>query len=359
MTEQIDQMVNESGSEEVDVSNLSDTELDNLFEQQKSEDAQFNQPVKESSHEEGLQGLRHETSAEESTGSEERLRDVAESSGEDGREERSTEQVQQDDEQGESEGREVLSEKEQRSYKAALREERDLRKQMQQELAEQREASKKMSDAFQKLVDAADGKTAQPEPQIPSYEDDPIGHLNAKLEQANSKIDSLSKSTDQINTSVEQQKQFNDFMNSYQTKTQTFMAENTDYMDAYKHLVAEIKTDYELQGLSEAEAISAANQAELQLADQLMRQGKNPAETIYQMAQRRGYQRAQTQAAPVQDKVAKQAANMDRVERGMKASRSISTKGVSPNNRMSLEEIASLSDDEFDQVDWSKVLQMG
>ena len=247
------------------------------------------------------------------------------------------------------------NERHQQSYKIALKEERQRRQEVQQELADAREASKKMTEAFNKLVEAADKPTAQ-QPQIPDYEEDPIGHLNAKLEMANQKIEGLSKSDQQSQQAQIEQNNMKRFMGDYNEQSREFESENPDYGDAYKHLVGEIRDDYMAQGLTKRQAIDAANNDEMMLAAQQMTNKMNPAKVIYEMAKRRGYRaegKSQSQVKPnAIDK-------MERLERGVKASRSINNKGVSPNDRMTLEEIAELDDGDFDKLDWNRVLNMG
>ena len=108
---------------------------------------------------------------------------------------------------------------------------------------------------------------------------------------------------------------------------------------------------------SRPQAAQAVARDEIQLVSQQMSNNINPAETIYNLAKRRGYS---SEPAKASDQTAKSGMDkLNRMERGVKASRSMNGKGVSPNNRLTLEEIAELPDDEFDNFDWAKVLQLG
>lgn len=346
-----DVVFNEMGKQ---AESMSNEEMDNFFKEAQQDEANYREePITDDqgeSHEQQREELQRREDATEGDEGRELERDAAESSGEDGREEYLDKQVQTD---GPS-----SDERHQQSYKVALKEERQLRQQMQQELQEQREAAKKMSEAFSKLVEAADPSKQQPP--IPSFEEDPIGHLNAKLEMANQRIEGLSKTEQQIIRDRTEQQESQQFMSRYQAKAAEFARLQPDFVPAYQHLVKELHQDYMAQGLTETEANQRLLRDELALADQQMKSNRNPAEVMYELAKRRGYVPANAQRADQpKDDLRKKVDNLERMERGIKASRSINSKGVSPNSRLTLEEIADLNDDDFDKVDWNQVLQMG
>ncbi len=334
------------------VSSLSDSQIDTYFDQMKNEPNQVNQETDNAERNDVTRGEEHPIREDEDS-SERDGRDATERSGEDGREERDPDEVPPNDD----------SNRHERNYKAALKEEREKRKLTQQELVEARENVKKMTAAFEKMVSVQETKLSEPQqPQIPSMEDDPIGHLTARLEEASKKINDLSQSNEKIITSTQQQKEMQQFMNDYSGQTQRFTQDQPDYANAHAFLRNELKQDYVLQGLTEDQAEQAINNQEIVLAAQQMTQRNNPAKVIYEMAKRRGYD-SDAKSSNAKSNVNQNNENnidkMDRLERGSKASRSITNKGVSSNSRMTLEEIASLSEDDFDKMDWNKVLQMG
>lgn len=350
MTDNDTQIIAHEGDH--DIENMSNEDMENFFKEAQAEEANLNQPTDEGTNDEGLLS-RSDVQGSEQSGR--RTEQDAESSSEDGREEHQNQQMQ-DDEPAErsEERREVLSDEE-RSYKAAMREERELRRQLQQELAEQREAARKMSEAVSKLVDP--DSPSEQSPQIPSYDEDPLGNLNAKLELANKKIESLSKADEQMMASQKQQQEFNDFMGKYRDQATQFASQTPDFVEAYAHLVKEVQADYMAQGLTAHEAQQAALNMEIDIAKRQMGRNENPAKVLYDMAKRRGYQGQAAEKAP-QPSGKKTPVDLDRMERGVKASRSINSKGIDQNNRMTLEEISELDDDAFEDA-WDKVLQMG
>lgn len=349
MSEKVDVMSYESAAKEVE--SMTNEQMDNFFNEAKQAESNY-QPEKEAHHEEtNEQETKQYSGTDESTMGDERQRHAERSGSEDGREEYSDQQVQEsesDTDGQRNEGQKLLSEQEERSYKAALKEERELRKQIQQELAEQREAAKKMSEAVEKLVL---GKPQSDEVQIPSYDEDPLGHLNAKLEMANKRIEQLSnfekQSTENATQSARQQR----LMADYQSNAMAFAKDNPDFGQAYQYLVTEMHKDFMAQGYSDQEARDAVVRNEMQLAESQMSRRENPAKVIYELAKRRGYQQ-QPQKAP-QNNLQENKEKVDRVERGIKASRSLNGKGESPRNHVpTLEELNEMSDKEFDQFDW-------
>ena len=158
--------------------------------------------------------------------------------------------------------------------------------------------------------------------------------------------------------SQKQQQEFNDFMGNYRSHATQFAQEHPDFQEAYQHLVKDVQEEYIAQGMTAKEAENAALNMELSLAKRQLDNNQNPAKVLYDLAKRRGYGKQNTQQTQAQPSNKKTPADLDRMERGIKASRSINGKGIDQNNRMTLEEISELDDDAFDDA-WDKVLQMG
>lgn len=334
----------------VDVHSLSDAEFDNMFNAQRQDsetltDSQEVSNAEEASRESG----RNELSVQESSERSQLPANAAESSGEDGREVRESGEESADDESAETE-RHVTS------YKAALKEERQRRQEQAQQLAELREQNKKMAEAFNKLVEVADSPRTTDQKPIPAYEEDPIGHLNAKIEALQRQNEELSKATNETRQQALDRQKYELFQQDYAAKTRQYSSSVPDYDAAKTHLIEAIKQDYIVQGLTEEQADKQARNDEITFAATQMSQGKNPAEIIYEMSKRRGYQSTAAKATAPKNN---DADKISRMEKGIKASRSLNGKGESPHHRMTLEEIALLSDDDFEKVNWNDVLAMG
>lgn len=323
---------------------MTNDDMENFFKEAQAEEVNHNNPTnsQEATNEEkSSEKLQHKQSTDGQSESGEQPVEDAELSSEEGREEHSDNKLPSD-------------ERHQQSYKVALKEERVRRQEMQREAQELREANKKMSEAFSKLVSAADEEVKPP---MPDYDDDPIGHMKAKLDEANQRIEGLTRTEGQIKQGQQDEQNMNQFMNQYTAKANEFAQDNPDFTQAYNHLVTELRDDYVAQGMTPEAAAQRLQQEELRMAGEQMRDGRNPAETLYAMAKRRGYS-AKQESAPA-DKASKGREDMQRMERGRKASVSLNNKGVEPNTRMSLEEIANLSDDnDFDNA-WDDVLKQG
>lgn len=144
----------------------------------------------------------------------------------------------------------------------------------------------------------------------PDYVADPKGYVDAKvkgaLEQLNAeKLAPLTEQVEKSGKTAEQaaaESQFQRFMGDLASSEQVFIQSTPDYYDALGHLrtirFAELQIAH--PDATQEQIANAVRQEELQMAAQLMRQGRNPHDVAYQIAKARGYTaKAAAPAAPV------------------------------------------------------------
>lgn len=206
---------------------------------------------------------------------------------------------------------------------------------------EAREEAKAARQVLERLV-AIQERQAQPQgkadtPAIPDLETDPVGHFKAKYE-------ALERTVQQVQQPFQQQAQRQQFIAAYASKASEFKAETPDFDAAYSHAQGALANLAGFYGISPADA-------EIQLAEAAMRQGKNPGQAIYEFAKANGY--TGQKAAPEQ----KAAPDLSAVARGQEAARGrggLPSAGgeltVEALAKMSFKEIAKIPSEKLDRI---------
>ena len=238
--------------------------------------------------------------------------------------------------------------------KAALYEERQRRKEATERSREWErrylEDMKKAQDRLETLYRNAQQQNApvqQPRaPQVPSLEEDPIGHFKAQTEMLQRKLEEQEAWRKSQEQRTQQTSQVQQIAQDIQRQEAEFAKAKPDYFQAHEHLqnawVAEAKAmgipDHEIP-----EAIRARSIETVQIATRL---GRNPAEVAYQRAQALGYKGPQSTPAaqPAQQK----GPDLDRIAKGMATAKSPSAAAGAPAaNLQSIEAILAMPEEEF------------
>lgn len=275
------------------------------------------------------EAVEEETAPEEETPEEE---PVAES--EESVEEETTEEVEQEE----------TAEPEEKPSRTvpigALHEEREKRRQLQAKI-EQMEAT------FQKMVERVGQQQPQqqlpvaPEPQIPAYDEDPVAHLKARIDQ----LTQLSTGTHQ---QIQQQHAMSKFVEALGTLENQIRTTTSDYDAAIDF--AKRSRDAELAALGYAPEARAEmmRQEILGTAAYCMQRGQNPAEAFYNYAKVRGWQG--TNGAPKPAPAPVQAARkLATVAKAQGAGKALPRGGSAPPAVRSLEDLATMEDKDFDK----------
>lgn len=225
---------------------------------------------------------------------------------------------------------------------AALHEERERRKELQQQVQAQAEKQARLDERFN-LIQQRIADATKPAP----IEETPIDQLQ--------RIDAEQK---RIVQATEQQNYVNQVMNTATAKAREFAVEKTDYFDAQNHLMLSRRAELTAMGLPPAQVEATINNDYLQVADQALRQGKNPAAVIYDIATHRGYRKADPVPAgkTTAELAAEKAATL---AKGAAAAGSLSNAGGAPARAgASLESILAMSEKDIAALDMDKLAAM-
>jgi hypothetical protein len=253
----------------------------------------------------------------------------------------------QDDEGGEATHQEPPEEKESReaeidrNLKAALSEERNLRKEIQRDKQILLEKTQKMEEAFQRFVDAQ-----TPAYRAPSFDEDPLAALHHKTQQHEQAVQQLYQNEYQKQQQAEFQSRRDAFINQYAESARQFSKNNPDFSEAYQFLVGSQINEHKIAGYTDEQAKQLLIDDELGIAATAFQAGVNPAERIYALAKARGY-------------TPKQGGNkLEQVAKVVQAGKSLSNASGKSSKGFSLESLANLDREEFDEVvktQWDKI----
>lgn len=244
------------------------------------------------------------------------------------------------------------------NYKKMADEERGRRKEAQAQIDSIKAENEKLKETFNKVMRTAQEKADKEN--IPNYDDDPLAALKYENEQLRSKIDPLEKAEQNRQQNYTQQQQQKKFISEYAASADEFKETTPDFDDAYDHLVDSRMKDYIASGYSKEEAANLLQEDEIATVIKARQQGVNPAERIYALAKIRGYNgNKKSDADNFKSQIAKNTQKINQLERGVKASKTLSDSGTHSDERLTLETISQMDDDEFSKVDWNKVLKMG
>jgi hypothetical protein len=154
---------------------------------------------------------------------------------------------------------------------------------------------------FQTKLAALEAKLNPPAPApvAPDFVEDPKGYVDHKLTEtlgkiaeANKKAEDTGKEAKETAAQAAAQVQFQQAMSAVQQNEQAFARDNPDYYDALAHLrtirAAQLR-EFDPE-ISQEQIVATIRGEETNLAVQLIRQGRNPAQTALNLARTFGYQ---------------------------------------------------------------------
>lgn len=232
-------------------------------------------------------------------------------------------------------------------YKAAMKEERQKRQELQRTLEENRQKIRSMEETFNRFQQSIHEQyQAQQrerwQQQIPSAEEDPVGHLTATQNIMMSYILDQHQKNQQSQQVQQERAQLNRMVYDYKTEAAQFAKKTPDFNNAYEFFVNKKQEEYQALGYTPEEAHEMLIDDEIDIVARAKNQGQNPAERIYNWARKSGFQ--------------PQRSSLDRVEKGMKSNRSLgSVSNEGRTGTMTLEQLASMdaNDPRFDKY-WKK-----
>lgn len=179
---------------------------------------------------------------------------------------------------------------------AALHEERQKRQALELQLQAQAQQMQQWQAQLQAQQQAA--QQAQQEAAIPSFDEDPSGHIEALKQQFKQEIENLKNGhvqqpqVQQLEAQVVQEAAV--LAPAIAEAEAHFAQAHPDYPQAFDHLLAAVEQNIRIQhsGMNEQQVGMLRRAAFVTLTKQCQAQGANVAEYVYQRAQAMGYQPA-------------------------------------------------------------------
>lgn len=223
---------------------------------------------------------------------------------------------------------------------AALHEERSQRKELQRQLAEQRQLIEKANQRLEALFN--------PPKQAPNPQEDAVGYLDHRLGQLSEQNKQILEKEQQRESERAQQAVVTQLAQRVQLATEEFSKTAPDVREAGSYLNDIRARELMVLGMPEpqarAKAIDELNVALMGWAHE----GQNPAQVAYELAKVRGYQPKQAQSA--EQKIAAQ-------QKGTAAARSLGGGGAVSAGKLTAEALANMSDEEFSKLTESQFRQ--
>ena len=241
----------------------------------------------------------------------------------------------------------------------ALHAEREKRKAAEAKAAaaEQKAAveAAKFAERFQMLAAAVQAQAtpaaveAPAAVEIPDVNTDPIGHFKALYEHTQKAVQEQSAILNGFQQQQKQAREVNELRAWGTQQEQAFMAQEPSYVAAMDHLRQSRHAELEAVGITDpAQREALIMQDVTQIAQAARQQGVNYAERLYNVALKRGFQKAtETPAIPALDAAPPALDAIQRAQRGRDSATTISAAGTAAPVALSPERIASMSDAQF------------
>lgn len=245
-----------------------------------------------------------------------------------------------------------------RRVSGALKEERDARREIERQLAEERRQRQVVDERTNILLQRIAGQqapAAQPEaPKIPGKDEDPIGHFDQRLAPLEEAVQALRQGTQQQNQQTQAQQVMGQVIGHCQQQEVNFRAETPDYDNAAQFLRE--ARDRQLQASGMDNPIQRRqwidNEAH-QIAVRAVQMNKNFAQMIYDIASATGYTKAAApapEAAPAAPAV-DPAARLEQQARGQQQARSLgNARGSAPPPALTAQRLAEMTEAQFNAM---------
>lgn len=216
------------------------------------------------------------------------------------------------------------------STKEALKRERQLRRETAQQFEEMRKALAELKqDTGEYLPD-----------DIPDPSDDPHATLHALRHIARQFVETQRREAEQQARTAQESEADHALRVEVESSEAAFVAETPDYYDALKHYRSQIADEMRAVGVADSELSAQVLRSIKATVNYALRQGKDPAETFYNLAKARGYRSGQARA------------QIEAVERGQRSSADVPRGGR--RNGASVDNILNSDGAEFDKL-WAQL----
>ncbi len=235
--------------------------------------------------------------------------------------------------------------KEEQNYKKMAHEERQKRQEKDEELKSIREQNQKMEATLQQIVQRFN---AEQQPQIPSYDENPLDHLRIKQEQMEAFIKSQNQQLQNQHQETQLKQSQDHFVNVYNKSLNDYKVTNPQANSAFTFLRDSKIKEYEAVGIPPQHIQELLSQDEMMVVQQSSRDGVNPFDRLYSLSIARGFNPNQSnQQAPINPQIENK---MEQIQRGAQASRSLNNvKSVSSGAAPTLDQLSKMDSDEFNE----------
>lgn len=167
-------------------------------------------------------------------------------------------------------------------------------------------------------------------------------------------VDHTAKSVESIVQRLEQQEtekrelaKQSQLVGAYREDASRFEKDTPDFRDAYNYLLSTRMNELQAFGYDDSTIRQTLETEEIQIAQMAFQRGTSPAETIYKLAQGRGY----AKKPPATEEAKKEAAaKLDTIERGQAQHKSLSPTGGSQGDvDMTAERLLAMPLNEFEE----------
>ena len=205
--------------------------------------------------------------------------------------------------------------------------------------ATNREMRQKMQQMEQRFAQITE--YLGPKQELPSVEEDPVANFNARIAQFEQQFEEQRLAT-------EHERYVNNVVTNYRSAAEQFKAQAPDFQDAYNYLVQGRLQQYIDNGYSPQEADYIVKQEELNVVQNALQMGANPAAFVYNLALSNGYTKKEAKQAAEQ-------ATLENVAKGQKVSKSLSGANGKGQQNLTLEALANMDDADFNKY-WNEVI---
>ncbi len=235
---------------------------------------------------------------------------------------------------------------------AALHEEREARKRLERELTQEREARALLDQRTNLILERMNRQAAPAEPELPTLEQDPVGHIVGKQQEIERQVRQSSEQAAQQQQQVAQYMQTLALQQAITQRAQgleaEFSAEHGDYHQAIEHLRAARHQELALLGMNADQRAQTIQQEGLAIAVHALQNNGNPAQLLYELAKMRGFNGAKTAEAPAPNPAAGQ--RLQNIAAGQRQARSLSDSRGSAPAPLTAQRLLELSPKEFEKM---------
>lgn len=129
----------------------------------------------------------------------------------------------------------------------------------------------------------------QQQPQVPSYEQDPLANMNHGVQQTQKELQELKAHQQRQEQYAQQQMQMQHFLGQIQSAQNDFASKEPNAVEGIDFWKTSVLKEYEASGMTKAQAMQRIQQEVFLMSRDAFTAGENPAEIAYNRALARGY----------------------------------------------------------------------